>query len=143
MMQGVSDQQYVAKFDEAMGTWRVLDTWDGSLRSVYTSEFDIPDDHEAVTLITEGKYIAIIKEATRLGMLENASITAPRQVDNSEKEDGLRETIRFLESEKADLKLDLEIAKNKTPKTESFEIKKNAMDSILRLAGMHDISSVE
>ena len=34
---------------------------------------DIPDDSSAVTILTEGAFLALIREAARLGVLENAS----------------------------------------------------------------------
>jgi len=66
------DLQYVAKRD-ASGTWRVLDSWDESLNTIEDSE-DIPDGHTAVTLLTEGQYLAVIREATKGGYLQSAAI---------------------------------------------------------------------
>ena len=67
------DIQYVAIKDDATKTWRILDTWSPALKD-FDSEDDIPDDSAAVSIITEAAFIALIKEATRLGVLENASL---------------------------------------------------------------------
>ena len=60
------DIQYVAIKDDATKTWRILDTWSPALKD-FDSEDDIPDDSAAVSIITEAAFIALIKEATRLG----------------------------------------------------------------------------
>lgn len=67
------NNQYVATKD-TLGTWRVLDTWHDDLRAL-DPEGEIPDDSEAVTLITEGAFLALVKEAARLGVLANAAFT--------------------------------------------------------------------
>ena len=66
------DSQYVAKRDTS-GTWRILDTWDETLSSIEDNE-DIPDNHPAVTLVTEGQYMAVIREATKGGYLQSAAL---------------------------------------------------------------------
>ena len=66
------DSQYVAKRDTS-GTWRILDTWDETLSSIEDNE-DIPDSHPAVTLITEGQYMSVIREATKGGYLQSAAL---------------------------------------------------------------------
>ena len=70
----MSDQdiQYVAKRDSS-GTWRILDTWDETLSSIEDNE-DIPDSHPAVTLLTEGQYLSVIREATKGGYLQSAAL---------------------------------------------------------------------
>ena len=71
MLQG-RDQQWVATKDEVTNTWRILNTWHDSLKSMDVED-DIPDDSPAVTIITEGAFISLFREAARLGVLENAS----------------------------------------------------------------------
>jgi hypothetical protein len=66
------DLQYVAKRDSS-GTWRVLDSWNESLNTIEDNE-DIPDSHAAVTLLTEGQYLSVIREATKGGYLQSAAI---------------------------------------------------------------------
>ena len=66
------EAQYVASKDEATQTWRILDTWHDVLRRM-GPEDEIEDDSEAITLLTEGAFIALVKEAARLGVLQNAT----------------------------------------------------------------------
>jgi len=66
------DIQYVAKRDAA-GTWRILDTWDESLSSIADNE-EISDSNPSVTLLTEGQYLAVIREATKGGFLQSAAL---------------------------------------------------------------------
>ena len=66
------DIQYVAKRDAA-GTWRILDTWDESLSSIADDE-EISDSNPSVTLLTEGQYLAVIREATKGGFLQSAAL---------------------------------------------------------------------
>ena len=66
------DVQYIAKRDSS-GTWRVLDSWNESLNNIEDSE-DIPDSHAAVTLLTEGQYLSVIREATKGGYLQSAAL---------------------------------------------------------------------
>ena len=74
MLQG-REMQYVASKDGTTNTWRILDTWSDALKNL-NPEDDIPDDSAAVKILTEGEFIALIKEATRLGVLENASFAS-------------------------------------------------------------------
>ena len=71
MLQG-RDQQWASTKDEVTNTWRILDTWHSSLKAMDVED-DIPDDSPAVTIITEGAFISLFREAARLGVLENAS----------------------------------------------------------------------
>ena len=70
MLDGM-DQQYVATKDEK-GTWRILNAWHDEVKMMNAEE-DVPDDSPAVTVLTEGEFIALIKEAARAGVLENAN----------------------------------------------------------------------
>ena len=63
--------QYTAVRDETTNTWRILDTWHDALRSL-DPEDDIPDENDAVKILTEGEFISLVKEAARLGVLANA-----------------------------------------------------------------------
>jgi|TARA_R110002124_G_scaffold61500_4_gene168584 hypothetical protein len=66
------DIQYVAKRDAA-GTWRILDTWDESLSSIADDE-EISDSNPSVTVLTEGQYLAVVREATKGGYLQSAAL---------------------------------------------------------------------
>ena len=60
-----SEQQYVAAKDDK-GTWRILDTWHEELKSMDADD-DISDDSAAVVCLSEGQFIALIKEAGAQG----------------------------------------------------------------------------
>ena len=57
------DVQYVAHRDETTQTWRILDTWHESLMDL-GPEDEIPDNSPGVMIITEGAFIALVKEAS-------------------------------------------------------------------------------
>ena len=65
-------EQYVAQKDNA-GTWRILDTWHNDLTKL-DPEDEIDDTSEAVVVLSEGGFLALIREATRLGVLQNAAM---------------------------------------------------------------------
>ena len=66
------EHQYVAHKDDTSKTWRILDTWHEKLTQI-GPEDEIEDDNEAVTILTEGAFIALVQEAARLGVLQNSS----------------------------------------------------------------------
>ena len=67
------DQQYIAVRDEATKTWRLLDTWHETL-SGYSVDDDVADDSPAIKILSEGEFIVLIREAARIGVLENADL---------------------------------------------------------------------
>ena len=66
------DVQYIALRDDTSKTWRILDTWHEDLVNLGPDD-EVPDDSSAVLILTEGSFIALVKEAARLGVLQNAS----------------------------------------------------------------------
>lgn len=66
--------QYTANRDD-YGIWRILDTWHKEMSSMtLTDELDIPDDSEAVLIIKEGQFLALMKEVEQQDyMPENTS----------------------------------------------------------------------
>ena len=92
------DQQYVALRDES-GTWRILNTWSEDLKTL-NSDDEIPDDSNAVTLLSEGQFIALIKEAGRLGVLANVGGSSMPTI-------GFEEDLANQETEIMDLKQQL------------------------------------
>ena len=136
------DIQYVAIKDDATKTWRILDTWRPALKD-FDSEDDIPDDSAAVSIITEAAFIALIKEATRLGVLENASLGGGEVND---------EDLLALERENQELheklsKMEQNVVKYKEePKkpqySENYAIKDRAIQAIINLAGMADVEKI-
>lgn len=65
------DEQYLVSYDSSTRVWRILDTWNTDLTTLDVED-EVPDDHSSVTIITEGQFIAIVKEATAAGVLEAA-----------------------------------------------------------------------
>ena len=65
--------QYIAMKDDTTQTWRILDSWNESLKNV-DLEDDIDDNNPAVKVLTEGEFIALIKEA---GPVSYTHLTLP------------------------------------------------------------------
>ena len=129
LLQG-REQQYVAQQDK-MGTWRILDTWHEALKNMQADD-DVEDDCPALTLLSEGAYIALIKEAARTGSLENASFAVYAEHDNVV--DELRQKISTLEHQ-------LTIEQNEVALTKK-SLKETAMEHVVRLAAMDDMKSL-
>jgi ribonucleotide reductase alpha subunit len=136
-----SGQQYVAAKDDT-GTWRILNTWHEDLKTMNADE-DISDDSSAVVVLSEGQFIALIKEAASQGVLENINIST--DVDTAE----LEYEIETKNKEIEDLKDQLSKLKEEKTKiekvashSEEFELKDKAMDNILKLVSMQDITKL-
>ena len=136
-----SGQQYVATKDDK-NTWRILDTWHAELKQM-SAEDDIPDDSPAVVALSEGQFIALIKEAASEGVLENVNITS--DVDTAELEH-IIET-KNLEIDRLSAELDRAKSEKQTVEraaahSEEFELKEKAMDNILKLVSMQDMTKL-
>lgn len=81
--------QYVADLDPN-GTWRILNAWHSSLQGFDPDEDDVPDDHEAVTLITEGAFEALVKHATAEGVLDGIKFEGVPEKVYAEAEEEIR-----------------------------------------------------
>ena len=125
-------EQYVANQDET-GTWRILDTWNDALKVLEPDE-DVPDSSPAVTVMSEGAFLALMKEASRLGVLENASSLLGNEELNTQIRD-LQERIVNLQSEKEELMV-------QTRRSDTFELKHEAMGAVLKLAAMGDMGEI-
>ena len=138
-MLAANEQQYVALKDES-GTWRILNTWHEDIKNL-DADSDIPDDSNAVVILSEGQFIALIKEAGRLGVLANATFgTGEAELEavilERDKEiQELHEKILKLEEEKSQVI-------RSTSHTEDYELKEKAMDNILKLVSMQDMSNL-
>ena len=135
------DQQYVALVDDA-GTWRILNTWSEELKAL-DSDDEIPDNSSAVTLLSEGQFIALIKEAGRLGVLANVGGSSSMPTI------GFEEDLASQEQEILELKLQLSKAQEEkiqilreTSHSEDYDLKQRAMESILKLAAMSDMAKL-
>ena len=129
--------QYVAKRDNS-GTWRVLNAWHSDLETFDADTDEIPDDHAAMTVLTEGAFEAVIKEATAEGVLEGINLTGLDEIEYSKLEDeisALREqNLNLLEQLDEIDKSKSEIPK--TPLSESAQLRQKGMDNILKIIGM-------
>ena len=139
-MLGVNEQQYAALKDESSGLWRILNTWHDDLKNLNADD-NIPDDSDAVTTLSEGQFIALIKEAGRLDMLSNVNFGAGEAeleaeiVTKNEDIKELHEKIVTLEGEKS------AVVRN-IPTTGDYELKQIAMDNILKIVSMQDITNL-
>ena len=108
-----------------------------------SAEDDIPDDSVAVKVLSEGQFIALIKEAASQGVLENINISS--DVDTAELEYELDEKNREIEKLKAQLNTTTQQkqeVERTASHTEEFELKEKAMDNILKLVSMQDMTKL-
>ena len=140
------ESQYIATRDEGTQTWRILDTWHDVLREM-NPEDEVEDGSPAVTVVTEGGFIALVKEASRLGILQNASssfgITDTREPEDysnevKEKEEELAEMRKKL------VKYEEEIStlRISASKSEGTLLKELAMETLLKLTLSSDIEKL-
>ena len=134
------EQQYVAHTDDTTSTWRILDTWHEALTQVGPDD-DIEDDNPAVTILTEGAFISLIREAARMGVLQNASFEGEEGLleDVTQEKD---DTIIQLRQEIADLKETNAITIRKVQRSEDYELKEKAMNNIVKLVSMSDMTNL-
>ncbi len=131
------EQQWVATKDETTNTWRILNTWHESLKSMDPEE-DIPDDSAAVTIVTEGAFIALFREAARLGVIENASFG-----DNSEDyEIELDAKDEIITNLKAELATKQTVIETKPSFSEARLFKLEIADKMMKLAGLDNVSDI-
>ena len=141
------DQQYVANKDESTKTWRILDTWHDDLRNL-TVEDEIDDNSPALTILTEGAFIALVREAARLGVLQNATFTGEEEIDTEELEivtadlSDKSDRIAKLEEENTSLKKENFELLKLTEKSEEYALKDKAMQSILQLVSMSEMANL-
>lgn len=131
LLQG-REQQYVANQDDK-GTWRILDTWNEALKNMQPDD-DIEDDNPAITVLTEGAFISLVREAARIGTLENASFG----VETMEPDETL---VNELKAEISGLKEQLSLEKQEVVLSKK-SLKETAMEHIVKLAAMDDMTSL-
>ena len=140
------ESQYIATRDDGTQTWRILDTWHDILREMNPDD-EVEDDSPAVTIVTEGGFISLVKEASRLGILQNASssfgITDTREPEdyteaNNEKDEELAEMRKKL------VKYEEEIStlRISASKSEGTLLKELAMETLLKLTLSSDIEKL-
>ena len=162
-----ADEQWVANRDEH-GVWRVLDQWSSTLTNLSPDD-DVPDTDSAVTVFTEGAFLAIIRAAIQVGAVPQFSRepTPPGELDADslqqivELEENNRELAGQSErqySEIIKLTEDLNALKNdnatqienslrvqseaKPAFSESTELKQRAMSLIANLAITADLTDL-
>ena len=128
--------QYVAHKDETTNTWRILDTWHEDLTNLGPDD-DVEDDSNAITILTEGGFIALVKEAARLGAITNASVGGDAELEQEllDENDNLKEQVEKLEGKLANIPTHAD-------KSESFILKEMAMQTLLKLTSMSDIENL-
>ena len=129
------DVQYVANRDEVTHTWRILDSWHADLMNL-GPEDDIPDDSSSLTVLTEGAFISIVKEAAKLGVLQNAAFEGHTALEDENL--ALREQILELEQKVGSTTEQIQHGQ----KSESFLLKEMAMKTMLKLTSMSDIENL-
>ena len=134
------EQQFIATRDEVTNTWRILNTWHDSLKKLQPDD-DIPDGSDAVNILTEGAYISLITESARLGLLDNASFGNSYE-DHSDLITEKDIEISKLQSVIQQLETKTIVLEEREPHTEGYDLKVRAMDSILKLAAMGDMSEL-
>ena len=143
------DTQYIAVRDEASRTWRILDSWHETL-SAYSVEDEVPDDSPAIKILTEGEFIVLVREAARIGILENANLGNDEpnmdfDIISEEHESTVSEMEKELvqyRTEIAQLKAANQELNVKVQRSEGFELKEMAMNSILKLTAMSDLDNL-
>lgn len=124
--------QYIANRDEVTHTWRILDTWHEDLANLGPDD-DVPDDSAAITILTEGAFISLVKEAAKLGVLQNAAFEGHTALEDENI--ALREQILELEKQINSSQDQI----HHITKSESFLLKEMAMNTMLKLTTMSDV----
>ena len=143
------DTQYIANRDETTKTWRLLDSWHEAL-SAFSVDDDVPDDSPAIKILSEGEFIVLIREAARIGVLENANLGGQEaEVDFGIVSEEHESTISEMEKEIVQYKTEINQLKTanqdlsiKVQRSEGFELKEMAMNSILKLTAMSDLDNL-
>jgi len=122
-------EQYVAQKDGA-GTWRILDTWHEDLTKL-NPEDEIDDSSEAVTILSEGGFLALVREATRLGVLQNAAM-----IEN----EALADQVTDLKEENSKLQLQLDTTPAvQVTHEEKAGLKQHAIDTIAKIVAIDSV----
>ena len=130
------DVQYIAIKDDTTQTWRILDTWSEGLKNV-DLEDDIDDENSAVKILTEGEFIALMKEAGRIGVLANAAVGG----GDAELESELLakdEVIHDLQGQLNTMQTEVQEVNT----TEEYKLKEMAMHSIVKLVSIADMTKI-
>ena len=140
------ESQYVATKDESTQTWRILDTWHDALREM-NPEDDVPDDSPAITVLTEGGFIALVKEASRLGVLQNATssfipIDTRNEEDYPDKTQEKEEELAEMQKKVVKYEEEIVNLRISSSKSEGTLLKELAMETLLKLTLSSDIEKI-
>jgi len=139
-----TEQQYVANKDDKE-TWRILNTWHEDLKHLDADD-EINDDSPAVLCLSEGQFIALIKEAATTGQIQNANFGGG-DTEELEREFTAELDMKQRETERLQEKLDnlqnatSEVMENSLT-SEDYKLKEKAMASILKLVSMQDMTNL-
>jgi hypothetical protein len=139
-----TEQQYVANKDDKE-TWRILNTWHEDLKHLDADD-EIDDDSPAVLCLSEGQFIALIKEAATTGQIQNANFGGG-DTEELEREFTAELDMKQRETERLQEKLDnlqnatSEVMENSLT-SEDYKLKEKAMASILKLVSMQDMTNL-
>jgi len=132
------ETQYTANRDEITNTWRILDTWHIDLTQL-GPEDEVDDTSGAVTVLTEGAFIALVKEAARLGVLQNANFGENPELE--EENATLRAKLLELDTQVKHVVATPPLPPP-SPKSEGYLLKEMAMHTLLKLTSMSDIENL-
>ena len=136
-----SNEQYVANLDDK-GTWRIIDTHHQDLKMM-TSDDDVPDESPAIKVLKQGEYLALIREAGGQGLLEGSSFNSEIDTTELEYEIELKDKkIKELEEELNNLTKEKRVVEKAASHSEEFELKEKAMDNIIKLVSMQDMTKL-
>lgn len=156
------ESQYIVHLDPSTGAWRIYDMWHPAIHNLLASDPnpDIPDDNPGVIILKEGAYGALVSQAAKIGALngvhepstdpsiveelDNANVTiAERENELGEKNsqiEELRSKLQDANERAMQVSKELDIERG-IPKSEGYRLKKDAIDALLKLAAMGDISN--
>ena len=126
------EKQYVCTRDES-GTWRIVDFWHKELEGV-DLEDDIPDNHPAIKIVTEGEFLELINESKRLGMMQKMEESGDFSISANAYDSVCEERDR--------LKMQLEEKEDSTTTivesdgSESFQLANKKLDTLLKLSSL-------
>jgi|TARA_R110000796_G_scaffold117342_2_gene230140 hypothetical protein len=133
------DEQYISNRDSS-GTWRILDTWHEDLKTI-GPEDEVGDASSAVTVISEGAFISLMKEAGRSGILDNVSNGGASEEFDDMSAEYNQAVAKIHTLEKTITEQKEQLADTRTSYSEHSHIKEKAMDTVLKLAGMDTLVS--
>ena len=63
-------ERYRVNYDRLTGVWRILDTWNAQIKNISDLEFNIPDSHPAVKIISDLELNALVAHLDKIGWLD-------------------------------------------------------------------------